>query len=436
MPLLSDESYVIGLITGEALIYPMLGFTIPRVHWFMTRYSLTERRARFPLYIVIALLLMTAAFPASAQDEVSDLLGRINNLRASVGRAGYTLNGALSAAAQSQAQWMVDTGTIAHARPDGSNPRSRAMNAGYPSAMVSENIYGGTNASAGVAWSFWINSPIHYAGLTSPNYTEVGIGIAGGGWGRAYVLVFGNPGGSWSQPAASGNSSGGGDSGVSAPQRIYAIGVDESGNIQHLIATGDTLGDIALIYGYTWDDIPGMMALNSLADARSLLPGEVFLVPPHGGTYTPTPGGPTNTPEFTATPLPPTITPFVAATATSPTIPTPMIVNGTVVVPPDVLATMRVSELPNAETHFPTAVEIEMTGTPAPSATPSGTPESQSVAQANPTVPAVITLPESGAPTSRSNSPNWLVIALLVQVGILAMAGFEFARRTFTRRRR
>ncbi len=396
-------------------------------------YSLTQHRARFLLYFLVALLLLAAAYPAAAQDEVSDLLGRINNLRASVGQAAYSLNGALSAAAQSQAQWMVDTGTIAHARPDGSNPRSRAMNAGYPSAMVSENIYGGTNASAGVAWSFWINSPIHYAGLTSPNYSEVGIGIAGGGWGRAYVLVFGNPGGTWTQPAASGSANtSGGNSAPTAPQRIYAIGVDEAGNIQHLIATGDTLGDIALIYGYTWDDIPGMMSLNQLADARSLLPGEIFLVPPHDGTNTPAPPAATNTPEFTATPLPPTITPFIAATATSPIIPTPMIVNGTVVVPPDVLETMRVSELPNPETQYPTAVEIAAeTETP----TPSGTPAAVEVAQANPTNPAgVINAPESGAPAARSGSPNWLVIALVVQVGILGMAGLEFARRTFTRR--
>jgi hypothetical protein len=385
-------------------------------------------RRSFFLLVCACVLVIAGASVVIGQDEVSDLFGRINALRASVGRASYSLNGALSAAAQSQAQWMVDTGTIAHARPDGSTPRSRAINAGYSSAMVSENIYGGSNASASVAWNFWINSAIHYAGLTSANYSEVGIGIAGGGWGRAYVLVFGNPGGVYT--ASSSSSGGGGNTSArAAPQRIYAIGVDAAGNIQHLIATGDTLGDIALIYGYTWDDIPGMMALNSMSDPRVLLPGEIFLVPPQSGTYTPTPGGPTETPIPTATPLPPTITPFVAARATS-AIPTANVqsaatIGGTAQVDESVLATMRVSELPARETAF------------APSATPSvsDTPAVIAVAAVNTLTPdagLIAGSPPSEAP--RGNSSMWIGIALVVQIGIIALAGFEFARRRLAQR--
>src|SRR5690606_18992315 len=97
--------------------------------------------------------------------------------------------------AQSQAQWMADTGSVSHNRPDGSGPRTRAINAGYPTTDVSENIYGGSNASVGSAWNFWVNSGVHYRGLVNERYQEVGIGIAGSSWGRTYVLVFGNPGG-------------------------------------------------------------------------------------------------------------------------------------------------------------------------------------------------------------------------------------------------
>src|SRR5262245_25606098 len=91
----------------------------------------------------------------AAQDEVGDLLGRINNLRGSKGLAGYTLNGALSAAGQSQAQWMIDNAcAIMHIHPDGSSPRTRAAAFGYPSSDVSENIYCGTAASTDDAWVF------------------------------------------------------------------------------------------------------------------------------------------------------------------------------------------------------------------------------------------------------------------------------------------
>lgn len=362
---------------------------------------------RYFLPLLMCCLLMTAMVPVSAQD--GGLLERINALRASVGRAGYALNGALNAAAQSQAQWMAETGAVAHTRPDGSSPRSRAMNAGYASAMVSENIYIGTNASAETAWGFWINSAIHYAGLISPNYSEVGIASAAGSGGRAWVLVFGNPGGSYAQPASSGAARAAAP--PPAPQRIYAIGVDETGNIMHLIATGDTLGDIALIYGYTWDDIPGMMSLNTMADVRELLPGEVFLVPPKAGTYTPTPGGPTETPRPTATPLPPTITMFVAATVT-----------------PDELATMRASEL-----VLPATLEAMQSVTTPPDIIPTPTSEAVLIADAG-IPPALIDPPIQPALaqtiTPPRNPASLLIgIALAVQAGIVVLAGVDFVRR-------
>lgn len=380
------------------------------------------------LNLTFTLLILSALFVvqisgASAQE--GDMLARINALRSSVGRGAYTLNGALSAAAQSQAQWMADTGEIVHTRPDGSSPRSRAMNAGYSSAMISENIYRGTNASGDAAWTFWINSPIHYNGLVSPNYTEVGIGSANGSTGRAYVLVFGNPGGWAGAPA--GNT--GGNSAAAAraePARIYAIGIDERGYIMHLLATGDTLGDIALIYGYTWDDIPNMMRLNDLDDPRELLPGEVFFVPPKGGTYTPSPGGPTFTPTYTHTPIPATITPFVFVAASD---------------TPDELALMALSEIPSEATLQSLAGGTPMIPTPAlsPQVTeisqalePTATAVAMLLEVIEPQAPNTADVSNSGAP--RNNSNTWILVAVVVQVGIIVMAGVEFARRSLKRR--
>jgi hypothetical protein len=250
--------------------------------------------------LLAALLGGSVATTTQAQDAVSDLLGRINGLRASLGLPGYTLNGALSAAAANQAQWMATTGQISHTQADGSTPSSRAAAAGYGGSWVSENIYAGTNAGVGDAWVFWLNSPIHYRGMTNASYQEIGIASASSDWGRAYVLVFGRVGGTPIVPARP-NSSGSGSSAASAPPS-FVVGLDNSGNIMHEVQPEQTIGDVLLTYGYTWEDLPEFLTLNHKTDAdiRRLQIGEIVLVPPYGGTYTPTPypeGWPTNTPE-------------------------------------------------------------------------------------------------------------------------------------------
>jgi len=350
---------------------------------------------------------LLAANQVSAQDVTSDLLGRINNLRASKGLPGYTLNGALASAAQNQAQWMIDNDcAIAHTRPDGSNPRSRARAAGYGTDEVSENIYCGGLASADTAWTFWINSGIHYAGLVNARYKEIGIGSVSGAAGTSFVLVFGNPGGpAYVPPAAPAGSSGDSQSAAApAGPPSYVVGADEHGNIQHQIQEGDTLGQIALIYGYTWADIPAMLALNGMteADYRDLEIGEIFLVPPQAGTYTPTPGEPP-----TATPVLATETPIQEATAEPTTagdmgiLPTPTVLSVAIAASvPESLVML----VPTA-TITPASTEIAMLETP-----------------------AVMNLAAAGVVTQSSTSP-WLVVALVVQVGVLLLAGFEFFRR-------
>ncbi len=345
--------------------------------------------------IIGSLCLSLVGTATQAQDVAGDLLGRINNLRASLGLPGYRINGALSAAAQAHAQWMADNASITHNRPDGSGPRTRAINAGYGTTDVSENIYGGTNANVNSAWTFWINSSIHYRGLTNTRYQEVGIGAARSGWGATYVLVFGNPGGPppFVPQAAAGAS--GSISGFVEPPS-YVIGVDPRGFIMHEIQPEDTLGDIALIYGYTWDDIPYMMEINELADNRSLQIGEVFLVPPYDGTFTPTPGNADadELVEAEITPIetgpPPTAT--QQPTLTPSPRPTRMLV-ATAAAMPEVLAL---------------AVE------------PSPTPQTV----------ALIPTPMRSSITTDDRPSTTLIIALVLQVGLLVIAGAEFVRRT------
>ncbi len=247
---------------------------------------------RLPLLLALVTLALSSA---AAQDTQSVLLARINSLRRAQSLPAYAISAALNAAANNHALWLARTGKVSHQQDDGTGPRERARNAGYTSNWVSENIYRGLRASALDAWNWWLGSPIHYAGITSPNYDNVGIGSASGEYGAAYVLVFGN---SLGRAPASGANAAQRSVGGSAPAApSFVLGLDDAGNIKHEIQAGDTIGNIALIYGYTWADIPNMLEINdmTLDDIRLIQPGNVFLVPPKDGTFTPVPAAPTST---------------------------------------------------------------------------------------------------------------------------------------------
>lgn len=261
--------------------------------------------------------------PVAGQDAASALLPRINSLRVSLGLPAYGLHAALTAAANNHARWMADTGEIAHYQYDGSGPRTRALNAGFPSDWISENIYRGASAIA--AWEWWLNSPIHYAGIVSPNYDKIGIGSASGAHGSAYVLVFGNSTGRLLAGRTQTESSAGGSAPSGPPS--YVLGLDEFGNIEHEIQPGQTIGHILLIYGYTWDEYPYLLEINGMseADRLNMQPGSVILVPPKDGTFTPAPAtvepttaataAPTVAP--TSAPTPSTSTPAAESTSTA-----------------------------------------------------------------------------------------------------------------------
>jgi hypothetical protein len=346
------------------------------------------------LFIFVGMSLST-----QAQD---DLLSRINGLRASLGLPAYRTNGALAGAASQHARWMVDTSQVSHIQSDGSSPRDRARANGYTSAWVSENIYMGTSASIDSAWNFWVNSPIHYAGLTSPNYDEIGIGTASGAGGNAFVLVFGNSSGAVRavNPAPSGNNSSGGGA---RPQPSFVVGLDANGNIMHEVQPNDTLGEIMLIYGYSWDMIPYVLTLNGMtqADVRRLKVGSVLLIPPKGSTFTPSPI-PSEAP--THTPPPPTSTQPTALPTLDP-------------LPPPVVF--------NPATPTPTLT---------PTLTPSPTPEPLVIRTLPPST-AVASVATSVPPaplqeaTRQEGIPAWLWGAIAVQVCILGYATWSYFKR-------
>ncbi len=369
----------------------------------------------FVCFLILCMVGLVS-LPTLAQD---DLLSRINGLRASLGLAPYSVNGALASAASNHARWMVDTGQVSHIQFDGSSPRDRARAAGYSSTWVSENIYMGGIAGSGDAWNFWVNSPIHYAGLTSPNYDNVGIGTANGSGGNSFVLVFGNSSGAVRTVSTSNSATSGNDGGGAPSQPSFVVGLDANGNIMHEVQPSDTLGEIMLIYGYSWDRIPSVLELNGMtqADIRFLKVGSVLLVPPQSGTYTPT-VAPTS--EFTATPTA-SFTP--PPTSTQPT-------------PVPTLGELPPPAVFNALTPQPTDTPPP-TQTPIPTETPSLTPTESVIIRTlpPPTTLAMLSTPiplinvNAPSPVEEGGLPWWLGVAVLFQLGVLAYATVTYFRK-------
>ena len=363
--------------------------------------------------IIFLLIPLVAVYStSSAQGTQAELLSRINNLRRSVGATPYAQNGTLDAAAQSQAQWMADTAIASHTRPDGSSPRSRAGALGYPTNWISENIYfGNSGTTIDNAWRFWINSPIHYAGLTSPNYTEVGIGIARGENGNGYALVFGNPNVRLPERNVSAGTGNTGNQNAAPAPRVLEY--DDAGNIIHTIEVGETIGEIALIYGYTWDDIPAILAVNGMGEEDVLSVGETLLVPPEAGTNTPTP-------EPTPTEISPTQTPLILLDKTTDEPePTPQPQREEQLIEPAAFQPSATPRTAVSSTLAPTlaATEVAVVANIAPTEIPP------------PPTPLVVN--NTVLETTPEGAQFSIIVLLIisVQVGVLLFAGAEFLRR-------
>lgn len=336
--------------------------------------------------ILLTVLGLILCFAPRAEGQSAEhlLLLRISSLRGNLGLSPYVWNSQLALAAANHAQWLAQTGASSHRQSDGSLAADRARRFGYPGERVHENYFLGSAGGIGAAWNFWLNSAPHYNNLTSSLLSEIGIGKASAGGKTAYVLVFGHNAARGQAPpdgsAASGAAASGG-------QPAYILGLDELGNIRHEIQPGHTIGDIALIYGYTWDDIPQMLAHNDMTwdDIRLLQPGSEFLVPPKAGTYTPTSAAPTE--RATATTLPTT-----AATETPAATPSAKPSNSRI----------RAATL---------VIRLPLIATEAPK------PQAQELADGAPSATAMAQLAILGA-------------AILAQLGILAGAGIALWRRS------
>jgi hypothetical protein len=325
------------------------------------------------LALVVALAGSRAPRTAYAQDEVTWLFEQINGLRAGLGLHAYRLNPQLSAAAQQHSQYMADTCDVSHTQANGSTATTRARVNGYTGGWISENIYGGRGIEA--AWNFWINSGIHYQGLTHEIVNEIGIGVAYGSCGQGYTLVFGHR------------------DGVTAP------------------AAPAPAAEAA----------PAAAAEDTSAEAAAPSPPTAVPYVPPPPTFTPTPTIPTLTPSPTWTITPtPTASPEPSATIAATHTPsaTPLILP---TVP--VLDTAEPTGTPSA-TAIAVAQQPDRSPTADAARTATGTPETLARA-ANATTRTVST--SDG--TDGNPIAGWLPPLLLAGAGLLGAAGAVIWRR-------
>lgn len=105
---------------------------------------------------------------------------RLTNIeRSNNGLPSLTDNPVLDKAALAKGQDMLAKGYWAHVAPDGKEPWTFFVSAGYEYKYAGENL-ARDFPDATSAVNAWMASPTHKENLLSPNYKEIGIGIVEG----------------------------------------------------------------------------------------------------------------------------------------------------------------------------------------------------------------------------------------------------------------
>ena len=135
--------------------------------------------------------------PAPATPSIASapqqMLAFMNEQRAAYGLPALAWSPELASAAQAHAEDCAQRNSGSHTGSDGARLRARLQRAGYAAHWVSENW---ANArSLQQAFTMWWDElpgdDPHRRNILAPQFKEVGIGIAAGGWGAYYVADFG-----------------------------------------------------------------------------------------------------------------------------------------------------------------------------------------------------------------------------------------------------
>lgn len=128
---------------------------------------------------------------AGLRQTAGEVVSLTNAERATAGLPPLAVDTLLTTAAQAHSDDMVARTFYSHTDPDGGQPWDRAAAAGSRRRTIGENIACGQRSPAEVVRG-WMNSPGHRANILKPDFTHIGIGLAGGGKAGTYwTQLFG-----------------------------------------------------------------------------------------------------------------------------------------------------------------------------------------------------------------------------------------------------
>ncbi len=169
----------------------------PFLHFFTPRHSNNHRakaiqNSTLSFYIALLLILQIGITAVAkfnpeilgyaSNITVSDLLTNTNQKRAAAGVGSLQIDGQLSAAAAAKAADMLANQYWAHTSPQGRDPWSFIVAAGYNYLFAGENLARDFGDSASVV-AAWMNSPTHRDNLLNSRYKDVGFAVVNGKYG-------------------------------------------------------------------------------------------------------------------------------------------------------------------------------------------------------------------------------------------------------------
>ncbi len=280
----------------------------------------------------------TAAARELQRGDGYQVIALVNQVRSGYGLSPLQAKSELMVAAQGHSDYQASVGSVTHTGSGGSSPLSRALAAGYgggAKVYVTENIYGGNDASPSQAVSWWKGDSVHLQAMINPNAIDAGAGIASSGSMVYYTLDIGYIAGQ--EGSAATNVPGVG--GTRPPTAIPIIMIQTAtpnadGSIIHIVQSGQALWNIAAAYKISLTDL---MNMNGLTEDSLIYPGQKILVH-QAAQFTPTLGASS------------TLLPNLTATLQNPPktkLPETALVSGT----PIWTATLPLSATPNVNIH-------------------------------------------------------------------------------------
>jgi uncharacterized protein YkwD/LysM repeat protein len=219
----------------------------------------------------------------SQQDQPtpSELIKAVNDLRLAYGLPPLNVNSILMHVSQTQADYLLETGgSSGHERPNGMSYTQQLLSLGYPLAgdlslggYRSENYVFGSGMDVQAAVHTWLGDDAHTNTMLSPNYFDIGGGVAVGSDGTVYFVIdTARPTSSGKQqdytPEAAGTVVSGitvnGTPGVDQFMVPVTLSTPNSGGLViHDVKYGQTLWSIAIAYKTTIQQIRDLNNLPS-----------------------------------------------------------------------------------------------------------------------------------------------------------------------------